>query len=261
MYLSSGDLQGSLLRCFQLMAGVVKGKSGESFGGSKVNERLACQMNMALASEVLSFIDSELPAPVSSFYRWVYGHDQSASECYYLARYCWGEVDEMLEGRRISVRDNLSGIRLMAAFEVRHRVLNGGRSCYTREVLSNAIGVDLSRYKRGYAKVWGAMVDSLLDLGEACKKELEEYIDWRVGEELEVASTLGSVDVEAFKAQAKARRKDYSGEIDSSSFSRVRHVGASAMMDAAAGQEDVEAYLDRGGVVNVVGEKKFKKAC
>ena len=258
LHLSSGDLHGSLVRCFQLMAGVVREKSGEAFGAAEVNGRLSCQASMALASEVLSFIDRELSEEFVNYYRWVYCPVDESKALYFLSRYCWSENLSLLDGRRVVVRDSLASMRMLAPMEAKHRVFNDGKSCYSRSALAEMLGIDLSSFKRSYAKHWDLMVNVVIDLGLSSSRRLEQYIDYLVRDELDA---LPEVDQVALRKDASDRLKDFSGEIKSVAAERVIFSGegrveANAARDEEVTQEDVEAYLARGGKINLVESKK-----
>jgi len=260
--LSKGDIHGSLVRCFQLMAGTVKAKSGEFFGGAQVNGRAACQLNMALASQVISFIEHRFSKDLVLYYQWIYEPVDNSEACYFLARHCWESSLDLVEGRRQGVRDSLASLRMIVPFEAKHRVFNGGKTCYSRSALSQILGVNQSNFTRVYGPIWSSMVDVLVGMGESGTKELGEYIDFLVCDELD---ELPLVDQDLVRAEAAGRKRDYVGEVKSVPAERVifsgdGRVDASVVVDSEVTNEDVKEYLERSKKSEIVGGKKFKKA-
>ncbi|NIB44834.1 hypothetical protein HBA55_34960 [Pseudomaricurvus alkylphenolicus] len=259
--LSRRDLYGSLERCYQLMAGVVREKSGDDFGGGwKPSGQLSCQLNMALASKVIGYIDNRLPEGAAEYYRWVFGGDINGGDvlCFRLANYSWAETEELLKGRRLSVRDGLSALRVCVPYEVRYRVHNRGRSNYSVSTLSQVLGVAESSFKRSYQETWESMVRAVLLLGEAHDRPLEEFLELLLNEELvEDSDEDRSKKIASAKGFAKRRREDFKSADQSAP--RVNHVGGNVTIDEEVTAEDVNAYLARGGVIQVVDEKNQKK--
>ena len=176
--ISKKNMLASLMQCFQLLGGVVPAGSGDGlFGGDAADRRLSNQIDKALASRVLSFIDRELSPEQAAYYRWVYGVDEKAKDSWLLMNYAWSRVESEFEGRRIRVRDNLSSLRIFVPHEVRYQVLNDGEAQYSNAQLGEMVGVTEGPFRRNYYSLWCAMVYSLHDLQGDSEQVLMGFFD------------------------------------------------------------------------------------
>lgn len=245
--LSSRDVRDTLLRCYQVMAGVVPAKSGDSFsGGSGQSGRLLSrQVDMALASKVIGLVD-RLPEEAANYYRWVYGSVDDSKACYFLMRYCWAELLPALVGRRDNVRDAMSMLRMVAPLEIRHRASGAGGVLYSHAALAEMVGVHESRFRQTYAGLWRSLVLAGLDIG----LQFDEVLGDKIGFVVSGGDVFReSVMVSCLPAAARP-----GVGVRCNTFVQGGR-GASSVVDDEVTDDDVQAYLARSGCP----ENKLKK--
>jgi hypothetical protein len=172
----------ALERCYRLMSPNVGGKGDAILGSGGASSRIERQLDMALASRVLAFVDNRLPAAGARIIRFCYSTEDNYADYAALTLLCWQAVEPGLCGRSPSVRDGVSALRLLVPWEVRHRVFHSGDAHHSYSKLAELLGVNRSSFSRSYQIAWHDMVDVLLDTWAESTARIEVYVNDLVGE-------------------------------------------------------------------------------